>query len=160
MKTLGIPPLNVIGIDPGIKTGWCLYCVLHGVISEAITMTFWEAIKRAKQFDPKWTLFIVEDPAQNKPVWNRKLSTEVNLKVAQDVGGNKREARLMIDGLSRMGFVVSAVRPSQGKWTSRYFRDITGYEGRVSEHVRDAARLVWGVRQWPVEHRLAMQNKT
>ncbi len=73
---------------------------------------------------------------------------------------NKREATLMTQGLRGLGFCVDAVRPREAKWTSRYFRGITGYEGRVSEHVRDAARLSWGVRQWPLEHRLAMQNET
>ncbi len=150
-----IPPVLVIGIDPGVKTGWCVYDVLHGEITEAATITLWEAYYKAETMNPDWVLFKVEDPAQNKPVWNRNLSKDANLKVAQDVGGNKKEARLLIEGLRGLGFCVDAVRPTEGKWTSRYFRGITGYEGRVSQHVRDAGRLSWGVQQWPLEHRLS-----
>ena len=153
-----ISPVLVVGIDPGIDTGYAVYDVLFNELTEAVTISFWEAWNKAALMNPAQVLYVVEDPAQNKPVWNRNLPKNANLKVAQDVGGNKREARLMIKGLRRLGFVVDAVRPEGPKWTSRYFRGITGYEGRVSEHVRDAARLAWGRQQWPIEERIESDN--
>lgn len=144
-----IPPVLVIGIDPGVDTGWCCYDVLHGEITEAMTISFWKAWNRASVLSPKQVLFIVEDPAQNKPVWNRNLDMKTNAKVAQNVGGNKREARLMIEGLRMLGFQVDARKPDTEKWSNNFFRSVTGYEKRASQHVRDAARLCYGVRTWP-----------
>lgn len=151
MKNSGyIPPMLVVGIDPGVQTGWCVYNVLYNEIDEADTITFWEVHHRVVAYNTKQVFFIVEDPAQNRPTFDKgERDPKKREKISQNVGSNKREATLLIEGLRGLGFCVVEVKPEGSKWTSRYFRGITGFEGRVSQHVRDAARLVWGVRTWP-----------
>lgn len=146
---LPIPAL-VVGIDPGVDCGWATYDVIHGELTEARTTTFWEVIKRAQELDPRCVLFVVEDPAQNRPVFSHDEQTAPRReRIAQNVGQNKREATLLIEGLHRLGFCVVQVRPAAQKWSSNMFRGITGYDRRVSQHTRDAARLSWGVKAWP-----------
>lgn len=145
----GIPPVLVIGVDPGRETGWVVYDVLHGEITEAVTISFWEALFEAALMNPEQVLFIVEDPARNRPVFDHNARGAAREKIAQNVGGNKREASLFIEGLRLYGFCVVEVRPSEKKWSSNLFRSITGYDRRVSQHVRDAARLCFGVQRWP-----------
>ena len=152
-----IPPVLVVGIDPGLETGWATYDVLYNEITEAVTTTFWGVWAKADLMNVEQVLFVVEDPARNRPVFDHNVAgVAAREKIAQNVGGNKREARLLIEGLHLRGFCVVEVRPSTQKWSSNMFRGITGYDKRVSQHVRDAARLAWGVRRWP--HLIATQT--
>lgn len=144
-------PVLVIGIDPGAQTGYAVFDVLLSELTEARTMTFWEVVERAKELSPRLTYFVVEDPAQNRPVFLHGQPTAPQReRIAQNVGMNKREATLLIEGLHRLGFSVVRVKPTEEKWSSNMFRGVTGYDKRVSQHARDAARLCFGRKAWPL----------
>lgn len=67
-------------------------------------------------------------------------------KFAANVGSNRREAVLLADGLERLGYNVRRVRPINAKkWDAAEFMRFTKWPKGENEHVRDAARLVWGL---------------
>jgi hypothetical protein len=85
---------------------------------------------------------IVEDPAQNAPVFARGLTGAPLGRLAQNVGANKQMATLCTERLRSKGMNVIPVRPSKEKWDAATFAEHFIYHGRTSQHARDAARLV------------------
>ncbi len=136
-----------IGIDPGLNTGFAVWLVKEQTYDYLETLTFWDVLCQIEEdFDPDEVIIVLEDPAQNKPTFFHKATKpRIREKISQDVGGNKREARLLADGLGRMGYRVKLVQPKQRKLSAAEFKARTGYERRTNEHVRDAGMLVHGL---------------
>ena len=92
----------------------------------------------------------------------RKSALRTSIKIAQDVGKVKAHAQHIIERLESLGAVVVKVNPSRRrkagktsdprlfnmpvKLTSAQFEQLTGYPGSTNEHVRDAATLVYHLR--------------
>lgn len=137
---------NLIGVDGGKSTGIAIRTADN--ILHLHTMDFWTAYDFiTNEFTPKDTAVFVEDPSKNKPVFVSKYNKrEVlkALKIAQDVGGVKRESTLLINGLEREGFTVIKMRPKKKKWSHKLFCKISGWpeKDKTNEHQRDAARLI------------------
>lgn len=112
---------------------------------------------------------VIEMPSGNNPVFKAKLQSQgiiqklakgvrfqVNvlkdlawkypsdLKVAQNIGGNKREADLLIEYVNRLKLPVITVVPSQSKYKMEMFSKITNWHKRCNQHGRDAAMLIFG----------------
>jgi len=142
----------VIGIDPGVKTG--LAVINHGLLEKVMTLDFWNAIKHVEAYleELKTTHEIdirvyIEDPNLNKPVFDRGQRGRKALNIAQKVGSNKRDAQLLIEFCNLRELPVLAVRPVAGpftKMTAEFFKRQTGWNGRTSQHARDAAGLILG----------------
>ena len=132
-----------IGIDGGTKTGVAIRDaenVLH-----LHTMNFWTCLEFiTNTFTTDEVAIYVEDPSKNKPVFHPKQGPRQRLKIAQNVGGVKRETDLMMHGLERAGYLVIGVRPTKKKWSHKLFCKVTGWPTNEStnEHQRDAARLI------------------
>lgn len=146
-------PTFYIGIDPGVSTGYAVYQRKRGeagTIRELRTVTFaWVLKELPARYIPSTTRVVIEDPGQNKPMFDKDIPQTIEhllplLKIAQNVGANKREAELLIELIEALGFEVIRIRPTAHKWTEKEFKQFTGYAGRCSQHARDAARLVWG----------------
>lgn len=143
-----------IGIDPGVCTGIAIWSTLTQSFSDIKTTDFWEAIRIIEAVIGLFSIHSVkvriEDPGINKPIfWKQrkhitKLQTAVRM--AQNVGMNKKEADLMIKYFERNKIQYEAVRPSEKKWTKEYFLLASQWKGSVSKHGIDAARLVIGMR--------------
>lgn len=135
-----------IGIDPGASTGLAVWCILTSQLEVVETTTFWQAYNTIrKSFDPGNTIIVIEDPSKNKPVFGHNESDRKKReRIAQNVGANKREAQLLIDGFERLGYTVQAVQPHTAKWDARTFKNLTRYKNICSQHARDAAKLVYG----------------
>ena len=58
---------------------------------------------------------------------------------------------LVTAGLERQGYRVCRVRPRSRKLSADVFRRLTRYQGRTSQHARDAAMLVFGLKNVPPE---------
>lgn len=139
-----------IGIDPGVSCGFALYKPATGYLWLE-TFTFWELIQQLTShvFNEPRPVVYIEDPRGNKPVFFRGLTIKKNNRVAQNVGSNKRDAALIIEWCRDHGFEVVTVTPnsrSLTKLTAEQFNKMTGYEGRSSQHARDAACIVWGLK--------------
>ena len=140
------PPDTVdtyLGVDPGKKMGLALWIPSAEDLTLPVAMSFYDALAWAvANADPCSTVCCVEDPTQNKPVFNRGVTGRKNLRIAQNVGQNKAYAELTIKGLLRRGFFVRRIRPTSAKWDRKTLKRMTGYTGRSSQHARDAAKMV------------------
>ncbi len=136
-----------LGIDPGAKTGYALWRDKQLYVS---TTTFWAMARTLEQFAvPDHAhleiIVVIENPALNRPVFPRLLTRNAMLKIAQNVGANKRDAALLIELAESLGFEVRQVKPTSAKWNRQTFERITKYTGRTSQHGRDAAKMVFGL---------------
>ena len=135
-----------IGIDAGINTG---ISVWGGNKLRYFTGDFWKAIETIEQFNIKVEIeVIIEDPSLNKPVFIDKYKKQnilVALKIGQNIGGNKKEALLLISYCEKNNIKYRAVRPSTKKWDKAMLKTITGITTRTNEHERDAIKLVYGL---------------
>jgi hypothetical protein len=137
----------IIAIDAGLHTGVAVYDCRQRTF-DLKTLDFWRCVDFVCSFDPADALIVVEDPAQNKPVFHERLigkEIPAQLRKAQNVGSNKREARLLIERFRQKGFSVVPIRPKATKWTQEQVRRHTGLNVRTNEHTRDAVRLIYSI---------------
>lgn len=130
----------IVGVDPGVNTGYAEFDRVEKTW-ELLTLDFWTVFERLRvRVD---VFVVIENPADIRPVFERYgVRGKSQLRVAQNVGGVKREAQLLIDGLKRCDIPVAPVAPVRAqKWTAEDIRRILGISARSSEHARDAARL-------------------
>lgn len=136
-----------IGIDAGKKTGIAIWDTESREILAVKTLDFFKTlIFVGDSFDTDAAKIIVEDPNKIKPIHGAKKNVSIRplLKIAQNVGGVKRETELLIEGLEAMGFDVEGTKPRKTKKDAAYIKSICGFEGSTNEHTRDAIMLVVG----------------
>lgn len=134
----------LIGIDPGVNTGWAEYCAETKQLRELHTLKIHEAIMLLEainvQYEPGEWIVIFEDARKRK--WFSSKGREA----LQGAGSIKRDCTILEDYLKSRGIDYEARAPQRGatKWTAEQFKRLTGWQGRTSEHARDAALLVFG----------------
>lgn len=137
-----------IGIDAGVHNGWAVWDSRKHDFIELKTLDFWPLIDEIEKLEGSDVVVYVEDPQQNKPVFYRKgTNSKMKQKIAQNVGGNKAYAQLIIRYLQIANIKHFCVRPSKSTMTklnADQFQRLTGYSGRCSQHARDSACLVFG----------------
>lgn len=148
-----VKPRYIIGVDPGVHTGIAVYDresnrldLLRTCTAERATETVSNLVDVYTGFGGQPVLVKVENPSFNLPVFNQgeRLNDRALLKKAQNVGMNKRDATILINQLAAAGVDVEGIRPSRKKWSTDFFRSVTGWQGRTNQHERDAARVCWG----------------
>ena len=135
-----------IGIDPGTHTGVAVWDTREGKFLSLETLL----IHRAMTFILTWSLkaedtgqeiqIVFEDARQRK--W---YGNESNAK-RQGAGSVKRDCSIWEDFCRDYQIPFVAVPPMKGgtKVSESYFKTISGWKGRTSNHARDAAKLVIG----------------
>lgn len=146
-------PNILIGIDPGVSTGYAIWNRQKNKFVKLLTIDFWKCLElielELSTNEGNFEVFI-EDPNLNPAMhWNKHKKTSLNVatKIAQNVGANKREASLLIEEIGSMGIPCHPIKPtgnSQTKINKDTFRKYTSWQGESSEHSRDAAMLVFG----------------
>lgn len=137
-----------IGLDCGVSTGVAVW--ENKQFTDLQTTDFWGAITLIDRYfaalGDKVTV-VVENPNLNKAIhWNQHGNVggiNAKAKLAQNVGANKREASLIIDYCIRKNIPFEEVKPTTRKWTAEDMAKITGVKKRLSQHVRDSAKLVF-----------------
>ena len=153
-----------IGIDAGNYTGFAVWNSRVKKFRELDTYNFWQAIQRLTEYgnlinkgEAKVTV-VIEDVTQNSPVFFAKKTYsdvvgthEQKLGAvcmqAQRVGSVKEKTTLIIEFCEMWKIPIIKQRPTKGSLTKMKadkFKDMTGFEGRTSEHSRDSALLVFG----------------
>lgn len=150
-----------IGIDPGKNTGVAVWDCNQQTFTELKTLNFWDCYDYVLD---QWAsadrlLVKVEDPRGNRPVFDRGQRGAKRTKIAQNIGGVKKEAGLLIQGFQRFGIPTQGVVPKSKKWSAQMFNRISGWEGQSNEHTRDAGRLVVGMRAMPEHQYQQLLNK-
>ena len=135
-----------IGIDPGTHTGMAVWDSGEGRFLSLETLP----IHRAMNSVLYWNMrerndiqVVFEDARLRK--WYGRTESEVRRKI-QGAGSVKRDCAIWEDYLKDYGIPFLTVKPGRvaTKVTPSWFKTLTGWEGRTSEHSRDAAMLVFG----------------
>lgn len=138
-----------VGIDTGKHTGVALWdtdarkfrCIETVPIHVAL-----KSIREMWQWRPLGESIEVyfEDARQRK--WYGTRTAKEDRNKLQGAGSVKRDCNIWEDALKDWGIPFHAVAPKQNmtKMTPEYFRALTGWKGRTSDHARDAAMLVFG----------------
>lgn len=140
-----------IGIDPGVQVGWAVWDSKEKKFKKYHTLNFWDCITSIQSYTYYPTEFkvILEDPNLNKPVFNKPgvnpdAKQKAYLRIAQNIGSNKRDAQLIHEFCIENQIPIQTVKPSTEKWDAVTLKKITGIDERTSQHVRDAIKLVYG----------------
>lgn len=133
-----------IGIDTGAHTGIAVWDSDEHQFVEIRTMKIHQALQLVITISKSWgrenVMVLFEDARQRK--W---FGRDSDAKM-QGAGSVKRDAVIWEDFLTDYGIPFRAMPPAKGatKMESAFFRRLTGWAGRTSEHARDAAMIVYG----------------
>lgn len=133
-----------IGIDPGTHTGMAVWDSREGKFLSLDTLQIHQALVEVMLWKDKvgHDLQVVFEDARQR-TWFGKGNTNAKL---QGAGSVKRDCSIWEDFCRDYGIQFWAKPPIKGatKLTANYFKLISGWKGRTSEHSRDAAMLVIG----------------
>ena len=135
-----------IGIDPGTHTGVAVWDTRRGKFLSVQTMPIHKALnyvsawKRACKTGEDIQV-VFEDARQR--TWYGKGDTNAK---AQGAGSVKRDCSIWEDFCKDYGIPFWAKPPVKGgtKVSADYFKMVSNWQGRTSEHSRDADMLVIG----------------
>ena len=135
--------MTYIGIDPGTETGFAVWDSGRNALIDCRTLKIHQALDEVKihtSINPGNVIVVFEDARQRK--WYGSNSWEK----MQGAGSVKRDCSIWEDFCKDLGIPFQAVAPQGGmtKVTSEYFKMISHWTGRTSNHARDAAMLVIG----------------
>lgn len=135
---------RLIGIDPGTHTGIAVWNRDRTMLEEVDTIPIHEALLRIWSQRHANVEVYFEDARQRK--WYGTRTAKEDRNKLQGAGSVKRDSTIWEDALKDWGIPFHAVAPKYNvtKMTPEFFRALTGWKGRTSEHSRDAAMLVFG----------------
>ena len=132
-----------IGIDPGTHTGVAVWDSKEGRFLSLETMPIHRAMDLVRMArDDNEAIQVIFEDARLR-TWFGKGNVSAK---AQGAGSVKRDCSIWEDFLTDMEIPFVTTKPGNvaTKVTPSWFRKLTGWEGRCSEHARDAAMLVFG----------------
>jgi hypothetical protein len=148
-KALEMPVklLYVIGIDPGTKTGLAVYNKQEKKLDYVRTLMVHEAFVMVLQVfataeKEGGKIFVrVEDARKRKRYGVNSMAK------MQGAGAIKIQCKQWEEFLRSEGISFDLVAPNQikTKMSPEYFKRLTGWHTRCSNHGRDAAVLVYGI---------------
>ena len=131
-------PRHLIGIDPGVKTGVAIFDRKKNKFILIKTLAILQAID------------VVEIYVYDVEVWveDARLMTwfgNSGREKLQGVGSVKRDCSIWQDVCDRMEAPYKMIPPKNNitKTKADYFKMLTGWRGKTSEHSRDAGMLVF-----------------
>jgi len=138
-------PKFAIGIDPGTKTGLAVYSIDEMGFTAISTLTIVEAIDVVRELyeQHKGNLYIVIEDARQRKWYGARSNAKL-----QGAGSIKRDCKIweeFTDKLELASVIFQAPKRGTTKVSAAYFKRLTGWKGRTSEHARDAAMLVQGL---------------
>lgn len=133
-----------VGIDTGKHTGFAVWDTEKRKLDFVDTIPIHEALLRIWSQRHANVEVYFEDARQRK--WYGTRTAKEDRNKLQGAGSVKRDSTIWEDALKDWGIPFHAVAPKYNvtKMTPEFFRSLTGWKGRTSEHSRDAAMLVFG----------------
>lgn len=132
-----------IGIDPGTHTGLAVWDDKKKELTSLETLPIHRALARVLAISGTDETFVVFEDAKQRTWFGKDKNSSAKL---QGAGSIKRDCSIWEDFLTDYEIPFRAVPPQKGgtKWTEDYFKLVTGWKGKTSNHSRDAAILVYG----------------
>lgn len=129
----------IIGIDPGVKTGIAVWETGRQGFKSVLSTSIINAMKYVATFNPQETRIRIEDARKRQ--WFGKTSREV----LQGAGSIKRDCQIWEEFCLTYDFEFELVAPKNNKTKldAKLFARYTGWKERTNEHARDAAMLVY-----------------
>lgn len=143
----------LIGIDPGVHTGFASWDTGTRAFREVASLSIHRAMERVKDqaIFTAQTMFVVFEDARMRTWFGNadERQRKYGAAIREGVGSVKRDCSIWEDFLSDAEIPYQANKPVQHgtKWTPEYFKRTTGWQGRTSEHARDAGVLVFGINE-------------
>lgn len=137
-----------IGIDTGTKTGFAVWDSgkrqFVEVDTKSISAALLEALRYAANFGRENVTVVMEDARKRKWLPREKDLSEYRGKL-MGAGSVKRDCSIWEEFCREQDIrlIVQPPRAGMTKWTPEYFARVTGWNGRTSNHARDAAMLVF-----------------
>lgn len=143
----------IIGIDPGVNTGFCVWDMREGRIRSIASYKIHEAMDAVMIWHRSGELegVIFEDARLRVWFGSQPRGGKSDIGRLQGAGSVKRDCQIWADFLAGSGIKCHAISP-QGKGAKACAQDfarITGVTARINEHARDAGMLVFGLADWP-----------
>lgn len=134
-----------IGIDTGKHTGFAVWDTEKRQLDFVDTIPIHEALLHVRSMSWKGDVEVYFEDARQRKWYGTRTAKEDRNKL-QGAGSVKRDSTIWEDALKDWGIPFHAVAPKHNttKMTPEFFRSLTGWKGRTSEHSRDAAMLVFG----------------
>lgn len=132
----------VIGIDPGVSTGFAVWLPSLQKLSLVGTFGIIEAIEWVVKHNTLYGNILVRIENPNLRKWFGNTGREK----LQGAGSIKRDYSIWKGFFEKADINYQDVAPRsiKTKVSADYFRKLTGWEGRTSSHARDAAMMVYG----------------
>lgn len=134
-----------IGIDPGTHTGVAVWDTKERKFLSLETLPIHQALIKVMMWRDRvgHDLQVVFEDARQRTWFGKDKNTSAKL---QGAGSIKRDCSIWEDFCKDYQIPFLAVPPMKGgtKLSAAYFKAISGWKGRTSNHARDAAMLVIG----------------
>lgn len=134
-----------IGIDPGTHTGVAIWDTKERRFLSLETLPIHQALIKVMMWRDRvgHDLQVVFEDARQRTWFGKDRNTNAKL---QGAGSIKRDCSIWEDFCRDYEIPYYAVPPIKGgtKLSESYFKSISGWKGRTSNHARDAAMLVIG----------------
>ena len=134
-----------IGIDPGTHTGVAVWDTRERRFLSLETLPIHQALIKVMMWRDRvgHDLQVVFEDARQRTWFGKDRNTNAKL---QGAGSIKRDCSIWEDFCRDYEIPYYAVPPMKGgtKLSESYFKTISGWKGRTSNHARDAAMLVIG----------------
>lgn len=137
----------LIGIDPGVQTGFAVWNLDDQRFVMIRSLTILEAIQGVTALNDGEEIEVWVEDARLRKYFGRSGRERL-----QGAGSIKRDCKIWEDFLERAGIKYKMIPPkaNKTKLNAASFKKWTMYQGQTNEHGRDAAMLVYGVKtfQW------------
>lgn len=138
----------VLGLDPGVNTGFATWNAQTRQLLEVRSMLLHEAMAEVakRHAAGELSLVVFEDARRRK--WFGKMDQQqgkYGAAVREGAGSAKRDAKIWDDFLTKLGVPFLARAPHSTKKKAQQFQQLTGWTDRTNEHARDAAMIVLGL---------------
>lgn len=130
----------IVGIDPGLNTGFSIFDQAEGELTKVCSMMIHEAFAYILLIKDQIKLVRFEDARQRKKFGERSDSK------LQGAGSIKRDSKIWEDFLTshKINFQMIAPVNIRTKVDADRFKTITGWDKPTNNHGRDAAMIVYG----------------
>ena len=133
----------VIGIDPGVRTGYAVWNRIDRDFTLVETDILIAAYNDLR--DRMWHTDTDTDPVAFRIEDARKRGGK--REKAQGAGSVKRDSKIWEEICQYHDWPYQLVPPLKNatKFNAQTFQNVTGWDGRTSQHARDAGMLVYGL---------------
>ena len=138
---------TIIGLDPGVHTGIAVWDATQRKFRTLQTCSIVTAMEYIVGLwrDGEELQIVFEDARKRQWLPRERNLSEYRGKL-MGAGSVRRDCEIWEEFCTEYAIPYTAIPPRKGatKWDADYFKKVTGWTGRTSNHARDAALLVFG----------------